>query len=71
MKVMIDVPDWWDDRSKYDDCLKICKQLDLIEIVWHGEHDYGRITDKGCEVLMALLTMLGARADPKNKLEIS
>jgi hypothetical protein len=52
----------------YDDCLLLCHELGLIEMIKHGEHDYGRITQKGHNVLNALLRMAMNSADPANVL---
>jgi hypothetical protein len=68
--IVLDISDLLPDKS-YDECLQICKDLGLIEIVRHGLHDYGRFTQTGINVWWVLLRLLDNRSDPKNLLKQS
>jgi len=53
----------------YDECLGLCESLGLLEVCQHGEHHYGRITQKGKNVMSALLRMAMHSTDPENRLK--
>lgn len=55
----------------YDDALKLCQELGLIEVIQHGEHDYGRLTQKGINVFNALMLMMSHTASPENILKVT
>jgi hypothetical protein len=57
--------------QSYDDCLKLCEELGLIEMAKHGDHAYGRVTQKGVNVLCTLLQMANNAQEPSNRLELS
>ena len=69
-EVIVDLSDFRPDIS-YDDALKLCKELGLIEIVQHGEHDYGRLTQKGINVFNAMMMMVSYTAFPENILKVT
>jgi hypothetical protein len=66
--VAIDLTDYLPDKS-YDECLQLTKDLGLIEVVQHGPHDYGRLTQNGINVFNVLLRLLEYRTDPNNRLK--
>jgi len=53
----------------YDDCLRLCEELGLVEIVNHGGHDYGRITQKGRNCVSALIKLASHGFEPENVLK--
>ena len=59
----------WSPDKSYDECLEICRELGLIEIVQHGEHTYGRINQSGVNVFFALMQMMQNSSNPENKLK--
>ena len=67
---VVDLSNWQPDVS-YDEGLQICKGLGLIELVQHGEHDYGRLTQTGINVFMTLMQMAGNASFPENMLKTS
>jgi hypothetical protein len=66
--LLVDVSNWTPNVT-YDEGLKLCEKLGLIETLTHGEHDYGRLTQTGINVLRVLMVMAGHAADPKNTLK--
>jgi len=66
----VDLSDWKPDKS-YDECLRICEQLKLIETVQHGEHEYGRITQTGVNVMHTLMQLASYSVYPENALKRS
>ena len=70
METTIDLSDFKADIP-YDDALKLCQELGLIEIVWHGKHDYGRLTQKGINVMNAMMVMISHTASPENILKVT
>ena len=59
----------WAPEATYDEGLALCRKLKLIEMVQHGDHDYGRLTERGKTVLFTLMTMAGYASDPENILK--
>jgi hypothetical protein len=56
---------------KYDEALKLCESLGLIETVKHGDHQYGRLTQKGVNTFVTLLRMMHLRSFPELALKES
>jgi hypothetical protein len=53
----------------YTEALKLCEELGLLETVMHGEHEYGRLTQRGINVATCLMKFLTHTADPNNILK--
>jgi hypothetical protein len=47
----------------FQDGVKLCKQLKLIEFMRHGPHEYVRLTQKGINVAATLTEMLAQQAE--------
>ena len=65
---LVDLAAWTPDIS-YDDGLALCERLKLIELLQHGDHGYGRLTQTGVNVLHTLLQMAGHASYPENILK--
>jgi len=50
---------------------QLCAKLKLIELMRHGEHRYCRMTKRGHLVMLTMVMMSLAAADPKNELKVS
>jgi len=46
-------------NKSYEDCIKDCVRLGLIEMMQHGDDEYIRYTQLGHNVLSALMTIAG------------
>jgi len=66
--VAIDMSAWKPDKS-YDECLALCTQLGLIEMLTHGDDEYARMTQTGCNVLHALMRLVVYAANPENAMK--
>jgi hypothetical protein len=67
---VLDVSAWKPDKS-YEDSILLCHELGLVEMLVHGDVQYGRITQNGVNVFCVLLTMAGNSTDDTNKLKAS
>ena len=47
----------------FEDGMKLCEQLKLIELLQHGDGDYSRFTQKGINVAATLLQLLQQQAE--------
>jgi hypothetical protein len=55
--------------APYPERLKQCEEMGLIETVMHGEHEYGRMTQRGINVFRTLNTLMNHRLNPENELK--
>jgi len=67
---VIDLTEWTPDLG-YEDCLKLCEELGLIETIQHGDYKYGRPTQKGINVLTTMMRLAQFASDPENILKKS
>jgi len=67
---IVDMSNWQPDCT-YDEGLVLCEKLGLTEMMWHGDNDYGRLTQTGVNVLYTLMQMAAFAANPNNVLKES
>ena len=67
---VIDLSEWTPDMD-YEDCLKLCEELGLLETVQHGPHQYGRLTQKGINIFTAMMHLANYASYPENHLKKS
>jgi hypothetical protein len=60
-----------DEGAFMEEGTQLCAKLKLIELMRHGEHRYARITKRGHLVMMTMVMMSLASADPKNVMKVS
>jgi hypothetical protein len=68
--VAISLDDWRPDKS-YDNCLELCENLELIEIVTHGDEKFARVTQTGINVFHTLMRLAHISAYSENRLKKS
>jgi len=47
----------------FEDGMKLCEKLQLLETMQHGEGDYARFTQKGINVVATLVQLLQQQAE--------
>jgi len=53
----------WNVTITFEDGMKLCEQLKLVETMQHGDADYSRFTQKGDNVLATLTELMGQMAE--------
>lgn len=68
--VELDIGGFATDKT-YNECIDLCVQLKLIEVMRHGNEDYARFTQTGINVLGGLIAFAGGTVNPEDKLKVS
>jgi hypothetical protein len=55
----------------YEEGIRLCVKLKLVETMQHGDQEYIRMTQKGTNVISALMTLMSDCCDPENILRPS
>jgi len=53
----------WSITITFEDGMKLCEELKLVELMQHGDHDYTRFTQKGMNVLATLMELMQQMAE--------
>ena len=53
----------WKVTITFEDGMKLCEQLKLVETMQHGDADYSRFTQKGINVLATLTELMRQMAE--------
>jgi hypothetical protein len=47
-----------------EDCTALCEELELVEMIDHGDSRYIRLTQQGIDVVCVLVELLANMSDP-------